>query len=283
MTPICHYTWIVILGAILVQERVQIFAADPANQPVSKSISTNIHGPAGPDESKSKADAVAGQFAIMCAGCHSLAGIKLNGPDLSSVATWPTDQLKAAIKRMEKNVGLLSDEQVSSLAELLKAPNVRERIKAEQERIQSQFMAKMAPPDPQMGKALFLGKETLLNGGLACVACHSAAGIGGNLGVDLSGVFSRLGGMTPLVSAIEQASFKIMAPHYKRHPITKQEAMHLAKYLSTIDPNKPAPNEASLLPVSCGAAIFMLAGLIHSLRIQRKRRGRDTKLQRHRK
>jgi hypothetical protein len=92
-----------------------------------------------------------------------------------------------------------------------------------------------------------------------------------------------MGGETPLVSAIEQASFKVMAPHYKRHPITKQEAMHLAKYLASLDPAQVAPAQASFMPVGGGVALAVMAGLVFTLRRQRQSRGRDLKLQRRRK
>lgn len=229
-----------------------------------------------------RGDAVAGRFAIMCAGCHSLTGAKLNGPELTPSTGWPMDQLQTAIKRMEKNVGPLTDEQVKELAEFLKAPDIRERIKAEQERIQAQFMSKMAPPDAEIGKGLFRGTVPLRNGGLACAACHTAAGIGGNLGPDLTGIFAKVGGATPLMSGIEQSGYKVMAPHYRRHPVTKQEAMHLAQYFSTLDPNQPASVQASFVPAGGGVALALFVGLVLQLRRQRKRQGRDTRLRRRR-
>jgi hypothetical protein len=183
---------------------------------------------------------------------------------------------------MEKNVGPLTDDQITALVDLLKSPNVRDRIKAEQERIQAQFMAKMAPPDALVGQGLFLGSMPLRNGGLACSACHTAAGVGGNLGLDLTGVFTKLGGQTPLVSAIEKASFKIMAPHYARHPVTTQEAMHLAKYFSTLDPKNVVVAGTPFVPVGAGGALALLVGLTFYFRTQRKNRGRDTRLQRRR-
>jgi mono/diheme cytochrome c family protein len=234
-------------------------------------------------EPPAKADAIAGKFAVQCAGCHSLAGVKLNGPELTPATGWPMDQLKTAIKRMEKNVGPMPDEQITALAEFLKVPDIRERLKAEEVRIQAQFMAKMTPPDAALGRLLFLGNEPLRNGGLACVACHTAAGAGGNLGPDLTGIFVKVGGMSPLVSGIELAGYKVMAPHYKRHPVTKQEAMHLAQYFSTLDPSKPAPAQASFVPVGGGIALALLVGLVFHFRSQRQSRGRDVTLQRRRK
>lgn len=230
-----------------------------------------------------KADLIAARFATSCAGCHSLSGAKLNGPELTPSTAWPLEQLKTAIKRMEKNVGPMADEQVVALAEFMKAPDIRERIKAEEVRIQAQFMAKMTPPDAALGRLLFLGNEPLRNGGLACSACHTAAGVGGNLGPDLTGVFAKVGGMTPMISGIEQAAYKVMAPHYKRHPITKQEAMHMAKYFSTLDPAQAAPAHASFVPIGGGVALALFVGLVFHFRSQRQSRGRDTTLQRRRK
>jgi mono/diheme cytochrome c family protein len=230
-----------------------------------------------------QADLTAARFATTCAGCHSLTGARLSGPELTPATSWPLDQLKTAIKRMEKNVGPIMDDQVEALAQLLKSPDVRGRIKAAQERIQAQFMAKMAPPDPVIGRQLFFGTAPLRNGGLPCSACHAAAGTGGSLGPDLTGVFTRLGGQTPLVSAIEKASFKIMAPHYSRHPVTTQEAMHLANYLSTLDLKAAGPTQAAFMPIGAGAGLALLIGLTFHLRQQRVARGRDLRLQRRRK
>jgi mono/diheme cytochrome c family protein len=265
----------VILPALLLHWSV--FAGNPAASPASAVSPATKEAPAA-----SKGDAAAGRFALSCAGCHSLAGVKLNGPDLTPATAWPLDQLKTAIKRMEKNVGPLPEAEIASLAELLKAPDVRDRIKAEQERIQAQFMSKMAPPDADIGRRLFLGTEPLRNGGLACAACHTAAGVGGNLGPDLTGIFAKVGGQTPLVSSIEQASFKVMAPHYRRHPVTKQEAMHLARYFSTLTPAQASLGHGSFVPAGGGIALAILIGMFFQLRSQRQNRGRDTKLQRRR-
>lgn len=219
-------------------------------------------------------DMAAARFLMMCAGCHSVTGAKLSGPELTPATAWPEDQLKTAIKKMEPRVGPLSDDVLNDLTALLKAADLRERLKAEGERMAALFMAKMEPGDPAKGRALFFGQLPLKNGGLACAACHVAEGRGGNLGPMLNGIFQKTGGEMPLISAIEQAKYKIMEPHYLRHPVTKQEALHLAKYFASLDANdtrQPGPIFAS---VGLGGGLVLLAGLYAWLKLQRAGRSR---------
>lgn len=224
-------------------------------------------------------DLAAAKFITSCAGCHSLLGLKLTGPELSHVASWAPDALKQAIKRMEKNVGPLPENDIVGLSELLRDKDVRERLKVEEARIQAQFMAKIDPPNAIIGKNLFLGIQPLANAGLACSSCHTAAGKGGNLGPDLTGAFAKMGQL-PLVSAIEKASFKVMASHYRDHPVTKQEAMHLAQYFSTLDPKNIITPGTPFAFAGAGTAFAMLVGLGFYFRSRRV--GRDIKLQRRR-
>lgn len=270
--------WIGLLGRAAVADAGQPGGGAVPATPASV-VTNNLAADVAPSN---KVDVVALRFATTCAGCHSLSGAKLTGPELTPATGWPTEQLQIAIKRMEKNVGPMSDVQVAEMATFMQTPDLRERLKAAQDRIQAQFMAKMAPPDAVIGKGLFLGSVPLRNGGLACNACHAAAGAGGNLGPDLTGVFTKLGGQTPLVSAIEKSSFKIMAPHYARHPVTTQEALHLAQFFATLNPAAAVPVRASFLPLGAGSAVALLVGLSLYLRRQRACRGRDTRLQRRR-
>lgn len=217
-------------------------------------------------------DLVAARYLTTCASCHSLTGAKLSGPELTPATQWPEDQLKLGIKKMESKVGPLPDDVVTDLAAFLKAPNVRERLKAESARIAAMFAAKMDPADPVIGQQLFTGARGLKNGGLACAACHSVGGQGGNLGVAMDGVFAKLGGELPLTSAIENANFKIMMAHYKRYPVTKQEAMHLAKYLGTLDPKAAPSKPLPIASAGAGCALAALVGLVTFLRAQRSHR-----------
>jgi cytochrome c2 len=228
-------------------------------------------------------DAAAARFLTTCSGCHTLTDVKLTGPGLAPSSKWPEEQLKTAIKRMEEKVGPLKPEDLTALSDFIKDGKSKERLTIEQEKMQARFMAKMDPPDASLGKALFTGKAGFKNGGLACAACHSISGTGGNLGPELAGIFTKMGGKTPLISAIEKSNFKIMAPHYTRHPVTIQEAIHLTEYFSKIDPTTPVAAGPKFAQAGAGLAGLLLAGMILMLRSMRAKRGRDTKLVRRRK
>lgn len=200
-----------------------------------------------------------------------LTGAKLTGPDLTPATTWPLDPLRTAVRRMEKNVGPLAPAQVESLAVLLRAPDLRSRVKAAQERIQARFRASLAPADANVGRALFHGQQPLRHGGLPCAACHPLSGSGATLGPELAAVATRLGGEAPLTSAIERPAFRVMAPHYALHPVTAQEALHLSRYLATLGPAPAAAGGPPFVPLGAGAG---LAGLLALIRWYRRRRPR---------
>lgn len=190
-----------------------------------------------------------------------------------------------AIKKMEPKAGPLDDAAISGLMDFLKSPDAAERMAKEQARMAAQFAAKMDPADAVVGEALFLGSKVLKNGGLACASCHAINGEGGNLGPDLAGIFVKTGGKVPLMSAIEQSKFKIMEPHYQRHPVTKQEAVHLAEYFSTLKPG-PVPAAAGLPLFAIaggGVGAALLAAMFGLLTFQRATHCRDVRLQRRRK
>jgi mono/diheme cytochrome c family protein len=209
---------------------------------------------------KNPADPSAIFFLKRCAGCHTIGGGKLTGPDLNVARTWPEQDLLPAIKRMEKNVGPLREEDMTSLMAFLKDAQVSERLKTSQAELARQMMATLAPASAKVGQALFRGQTPLRQGGIACTACHRVQGQGGTLGLELSGSFKKMGEVG-LISAIENANFKIMDAAYRQHPITKQEAVHIAKFLATVaQTTPPADREAFLAPLG-----FFLALIFCSL------------------
>ena len=275
--PLRHH-----LGAMAAILFACVSAAQSQTPPPATPAPT-VPAPAAPAKEAAAADPVATRFLTTCAGCHTLTEVKITGPGLITAATWPLPQLQTAIKRMEEKVGPLKDDELLALADFIKDGKAKERLAAEQEKMQARFMAKMAPADAALGAALFAGSLGLRQGGLACAACHSISGRGGNLGPDLTGIFTKMGGKAPLISAITKANFKIMAAHYQRHPITTQEAIHLTEYFSKLDANAPVAAPPAFAQAGAGIAALLLAGLTFYLRGMRATRRRDNPLTRRRK
>lgn len=211
-------------------------------------------------------DLAARDFLMRCAACHTIGGGMLgNAPDLIASTGWSRSDLMAAIKRMEKNVGPLTDQEVVELTDFLKSAAVRQRLAEEQERIVSRAAASAEPGVAGDGKRLFTGVKALLAGGMACAACHRAEGEGGTLAVDLSGVHGRLGEVG-LLSAIQGANFPLMQKIYRDHPIAPGETRHLVAYFESIQPpndGQPAAPVASPVGwLGLGLAAAMLGATV---------------------
>lgn len=210
-------------------------------------------------EAAPEADLAAQLYTLKCAGCHTVGGGALSGPDLKPTQTWPHDNLVSAIQRMEKNVGPLKQEEVEQLTEFLLSADAASRLVEERKRIRLQQAAKLKPASAAMGEALFFGRQPLSNGGLSCASCHAVAGRGGNLASDLTGSFAKLGEV-PLGSTIENATFPLMQVAYANCPVTTQETVHLVKYLESV--STAPPTVAALPPLygisTVGAAVIIV-------------------------
>jgi cytochrome c2 len=204
-------------------------------------------------------DPAAADFMMKCAGCHSVGRGKLTGPDLKDAAGWKPSDIIPKIKLMEKRTGPLTDLEITELAKFLKDPQVTGRITTQEARMAAEAEAKYEKGNEKKGADLFYGATPMINGGLACVSCHRLQERGGNFGPNLSAVFAKMGTI-PLISACEKASFREMDAVYREHPITHQEAIHLAKFLES---GKSAPPSEDGAPnqVLAGAVALSLLGL----------------------
>ncbi|MBI3117662.1 MAG: c-type cytochrome [Candidatus Hydrogenedentes bacterium] len=199
-------------------------------------------------------------YATKCVGCHTIGGGKLTGPDLKPVAAYARQNLEDAIRKMEKNVGPLSPEEVGHLTDLLLSKDARDRIEAVQQRRLKEELAKLEPGNALKGGALFTGRTPFANGGLACAACHSAAGLGGSLGLDLTNHYQQMG-EAPLLSAIEQTAYPTMKPIYEKQAVTKQEAIHLVAYFKSLQGQPAAPGAPPVTAAGMIGAAAVLAGI----------------------
>lgn len=182
------------------------------------------------------------------------------GPDLKDAAGWSKADLKPAIKRMEKRVGPLSDQEIEAFADFIKDPQAPLRLKNAETAAAQVATVNLEPASAAIGRELFLGSRPLANGGMPCSYCHQVNGVGGLLGLDLTMVKSRMA-ETALSSAIQKANFKIMSSAYKTHPVTPQEALHIANYLSTLDQPVAVPRRSPVWPLGTAFAALFLVGL----------------------
>lgn len=107
------------------------------------------------------------------------------------------------------------------------------------------------------GEALFAGRAAFRNGGPACAACHSIAGLpfpnGGTLGPNLTHEYAKLGpeGMDV---ALETLYFPAMVSLYDSHPLTPGEQADLKAFFESAS-TKPASRDITSL-----VALIALAG-----------------------
>jgi len=100
------------------------------------------------------------------------------------------------------------------------------------------------------GEALFAGRAAFRNGGPACAACHSAAGLpfpnGGTLGPNLSHEYAKLGpeGMDV---ALETLYFPAMVSLYDAHPLTAGEQADLKAFFESASTKTPSRDITSLV------------------------------------
>lgn len=215
-------------------------------------------------------------FSDKCAGCHSIGGGDLVGPDLARSKYADTEDLRADVKRMEANTGPLADKEVDALVEYLKsakpgksalssskesqnsqsAPTTADMLNSDKPPTSSGSQMPTEPASALRGRRLFFGDEALKNSGLSCIACHSIDGSGGNMGPDLTAIGEKMPAPA-LVSACEHTPYKVMKAAYREHPVLHQEALDLQAFLSSL---KEPHEKVKKPPVALLG--FSLSGLV---------------------
>lgn len=170
-------------------------------------------------------------FLEVCAPCHSVGEGDLDGPDLISATEWPREELLDAVTRMQEDyTDSLTPQQIDSLVDFLRAPDVQQRIALAESGGEPDPAAPTGSADA--GERLFFGDDPLAQGGPPCFACHVLAGRGGTLSTDLTNVATRLG-TASLRSITTRPGFPFMKAAYLNRPVTEEEALDLVAFLET--------------------------------------------------
>jgi mono/diheme cytochrome c family protein len=217
-------------------------------------------------------------FRTHCMSCHTIGGGRLVGPDLQHVGdrkdrAWlarfivdPVGVMTSgdayAIKLRDEARGVQMP--VVSGMTLDRAMNLLDLIEAESALATSQFAGIQLSDRPftagdiAAGRELFLGVRRLINGGAACVSCHSVNGLGvlagGKLGPDLNAAFERLNGRKGLSTWLSAPATPIMQSVFKAHPLDAEEILPLVAFFADKSVAPPESGQAATL-------IFTLLGL----------------------
>ena len=210
-------------------------------------------------------------FEQYCAGCHTIGGGDLAGPDLQGVASrrdpeWLEHWLA------EPDVMLAEGDPIAVelLAQYNNIPMPNQHLTLSEIDALLAYLGVAQPSLPtapadqagvvgsaERGKALFAGSQTLSGGGAACIACHDSGALdmpgGGLLGPDLTQVVQRYGGEAGLRGALGTIAFPSMVPVYRDRPLTPQEQADLAAFFQqSATENNPGRLSRNLV-------LFMLA------------------------
>lgn len=250
---------------------------------------------------RSSAAGALDDFSQNCAGCHTIGGGRLTGPDLKNVTKrrdreWLLRMIPDPKRMLESGdptfaelykeyrgvlmatVAGMNRERADALIRL-----IEEESKLEKSRFAgSQLINRpLLPSDVKDGEALFLGRTRLKNGGPACVSCHGVGAMswlgGGKLGPDLTLAFSRLGGEKPLAAWLVAPGAPTMRPVYAGRPLDPAEILPFVAYLKNAAlQGRPADSIARLSFLIIGllgaAAMFVFLDSIWGKRLRSVRR-----------
>lgn len=202
---------------------------------------------APPRQSPEEGEALFQQY---CAGCHTIGGGDLAGPDLQGIADrrdpeWLEHWLA------EPDVMIAEGDPIALelLAQYNNVPMPNQHLALSEIDALLAYLGVAQPSLPappadqaalvgnaESGKALFLGTQGLSAGGTACIACHDTAAVGlpggGLLGPDLTQVVQRYGGEAGLRGALGTIAFPSMVPIYQNRPLSPQEQADFAAFFA---------------------------------------------------
>lgn len=241
--------------------------------------SAHLAGASPPRQSPDEGEALFRQY---CAGCHTIGGGDLSGPDLQGVAgrrdpDWlehwlaepdvmiaEGDPIARELLAQYNNIPMPNQHlTLSEIDSLLAYLGVAQPAHVLEQAAQAALAG-----DPGRGKALYTGAQAFGTGGTACIACHDTAAVGvpggGLLGPDLTQVIQRYGGEAGLRGALGTIAFPSMVPIYQNRPLSPQEQADLAAFFAQ-STEQAAPRQSvrhvALFLLAFGALDVLLVGL----------------------
>ncbi len=193
-------------------------------------------------------------FRQNCISCHTVGGGRLTGPDLKNVTQrkereWLIEFLQSPQAMMDKGDAYALKLQQEARGVVM--PNIAGMTKdrarallamldAESQLAKSQFAGMQISDRPftaydvQQGRAIFLGDRRLVNGGPACISCHTVKATGalggGRLGPDLTRVYERLQGRKMMAAWLFAPATPTMGSVFKRHALKPEEILPIVAF-----------------------------------------------------
>jgi mono/diheme cytochrome c family protein len=213
-----------------------------------------------------------------CKACHTIGGGKTIGPDLKGVSEradrdwlvkWmldPTGVLASgdayAQKILKESNGIpmiASAGMNETLAgQILDYIDTQSSTATNDAPVEITF----TDEDVSTGQDYFIGSKSFENGAPSCISCHgvnSLSGLGGGkLGVNLTDVVGRLGGVRGLSGWLISPPVPTMAPLFAEKKLTEDEIYALVAFL-----NNENETHTEIAPVSYSA--FLIRGFVGTL------------------
>ena len=202
-------------------------------------------------------------FSTKCYSCHNIGSGDKQGPDLKGVTSRRTkewlhefvngpagmnskndpvavDLFKKFSPTVMPDQGLTPDQVDSILALITDLTNKNEIFVP----AGAKLSRAIQPGDVNGGWQFFTGKSRLVNGGTACISCHSIKGVGlfggGTLGPDLTGVNIKYRD-PELISILQNPNFPTMSTVFATHRLSDEEIVQLFALFQNAKLVNPVP------------------------------------------
>ncbi len=193
-------------------------------------------------------------FRQNCVSCHTVGGGRLTGPDLKNVTQrkerdWLVEFLQSPQSMMDKGDAYALKLQQEARGVVMptisgmskdRAQALLAMLDTESKLPKSQFAGMQISDRPftaydvLQGRAIFSGERRLVNGGTACISCHTVKGTGalggGRLGPDLTRVYERLQGRKNMAAWLFAPATPTMGSVFKTHALKPEEILPLVGF-----------------------------------------------------